>query len=332
MEIWLPYGDTEIVLDIKVENLLDNIKYQSRSIDDDKMLDMIDSIDHNANICLLDNIKLLGDLAIKIRDRLNLKGITTTLHMPDKLKNAYREYNVKSLDTTLYDKTNTILIARASYDPLFGYDGVPAKIVRSNKDIMQDIVKNVKRPSSGKPTDALSIAYKHLEHFESKSIEVIINNNIINMVIDEPIKANQEIIKSLPKVKSNKCKAIVIGSGHTYTLAESLRALWNCIDILKDESNVILLAEGSNGLGSEALDMVVQGKIEGYTYIDLTFLNWAKTRYNISLVTSLPDYYAKMIGFKAFRSINHALKYVIAKNPRQKITIVQDASNMLLLE
>lgn len=329
----MPYGDTEIVLDIKVENLLDNIKYQSKSIDDNKISEVIDSIDSHVNICLLDDNRILGDLAIDIRNRLNLKGITSTLYMPNALKNIYKEYNVKPLDADIYDKKDTVLLARASYDPLFGYDGVPVKIAKNDKEVMGDIIQNAKRPSSGKYTDALSIAYKNVEHFESRSIEVIMDNKIIDMVMDEPIKANQRITNNLPRIKSERCKSMVIGSGYTHTLAESLRALWNCIDILKDESSIILLAEGSNGLGSEVLDMVVQGKIDGYIQgIDLTFINWAKSRYNIALVTSLPDYYTKMIGFKAFRSISHAIKYMISRSPRQKITIVQDASNILLSE
>ena len=331
MEIWLPYGSTEIVLDIKVENLLDNISYQPKRIDDD-LREIIDNIDSHVNICLLDDNKILADLAVKIRNTLSLHGITSALYMPDRLKGIYKEYNIRALDASIFAKNDTVLLARASYDPLFGYDGVPAKIIRRNRELMKDIVKSARRPLPGRDTDALSIAYKHMESFESRSIEVIMDNNIIDMVIDEPIKANHRIRDKLARVKSERCRAIIIGSGYTHTLAESLRALWNCIDVVRDEGNIILLAEGSKGLGSEALDTLVQSKIDGYAdgIEDLAFINWAKARYNIALITSLPDYYIKMIGFKAFRSINHALKYLINKNPRQKITIVQDATNVIL--
>lgn len=334
MEIWLPYGDTEIVLDIKAENLLDNLKYESKKSEEiDIELERIDAINSHSNICLLDNNKILGDLAIRIRDKLNQKGITSTLYVPYKLRSTYKEYNPKILDASIYKKKDTILLSMASYDPVFGYGGVPVKIIRSNKEIMSDIIKDVNRPSSGKPTDALSRAYKYVEHFESRSIEVIIDNSEI--VMDEPIKAHQRIIKTFPRLKSQRCKSIVIGSGNTHTLAESLRALWNCIDVLRDGSKVILLAEGSNGLGSEGLDMLVYYKrrdeyLEGME--DLKFIDWVRARYDVSLVTALPDYYIKMIGFRSFRSINHALKYIIGKNPREKITIVHDASNVLVSE
>ncbi|RMF29347.1 MAG: hypothetical protein D6752_06160, partial [Candidatus Nitrosothermus koennekii] len=159
--------------------------------------------------------------------------------------------------------------------------------------------------------------------------------NITDIVIDEPIKANQESIKLLEqfKIKSEKTRAIVIGSGYVHTLSDSLRALWNCINVLKDDANVILLAEGRDGLGSKVLDMLVQGRLEAYIegMEDLKFLNYAKARYNVSLITSLPDYYLKVIGFRSFRSINHALKYLLSKNPRQKVTVVRDASNIMLV-
>ncbi len=335
MEIWLEYGDTEIALDIKAENLLENLSYKFNDMDEEGLLKAIESIDNKPmNICILEDNKILVDLAIKIS---RLKNLNAKLYAPKKIKSIYREYDINSLDNSIYNKDDTLLLAKASFDPLFGYNGVPARIMRNYPNSMLNIVKNSKEPLAGVSSDALAIAYEHIKSFASRSIEVIMNNNtVIDLIIDEPIRASQRAINRLNtfRIKSERCKAIIIGSGRSFTLSSALNSLWNCINIIKEGSKIVLLAESRDGLGSDALEMFINGNLNKDTYIegmeDIVFLNWAKARYDISLITSLPDYYLKILGLRSFRSISEALKYILESNPKQKVTVVQDASNILL--
>ncbi len=329
MEIWLPYGNTEVVLDIKAENLLEYINYKSPEIWDNDISSILNTAHKDINICILDDNNILLDLACKIRNALSLHGINSTLYMRN--LERYKEYNPKPLDNTIYNKPNTLLISRASFDPIFGYDCTPTKIIRSSYNIMGDIINNIKKPRVG-VNDALSLVYKHLGSLESTSIEVIINDNIItHAVIGDPIKNIERVINILAtyKIKCNRTKAIIIGSGFTSTLRDALRALWNSINIVKDEGIVVLLAEGSQGLGLEPFNIISKKYIPGIE--DMILLDWATTNYNIALVTAIPDYYLKKLRLNSFRSIDQAIKYILNKSSKQKVTVIHDASNIHLI-
>ena len=45
------------------------------------------------------------------------------------------------------------------------------------------------------------------------------------------------------------------------TLSRSLSSIWNCSSAIKEEGLVILLAECKNGLGSEAIQQYVEGRM-----------------------------------------------------------------------
>lgn len=329
MEIWLPYGNTEIVLDIKAENLLEYINYKSSNRWDNDISRILDINHKDINICVLDDDNILIDLALRIRNAQSLQGINSTLYLQNTLR--YKEYNAKSLNNIIYDKPNTILINKVSFDPIFGYGCVPSKIIRSSKDIMNDIISNLNEPRVG-DKDAFSLVYKYLKPLESLSIEVIIHDNIItHAIIGDPIKCAEDAIKILDayKIKCNRTKAIIVGSGFTLTLTDAIKALWNSINVVKKEGTIILLAEGSNGLGLELFNTISNKYTLNKEVMQL--LAWASNNYDIGLVTAIPDYYLNNLHLRPFRSINQALNYILDKNSKQKVTVVHDASNIQLV-
>jgi len=329
LEIWLPYGNTEIVLDIKAENLLEYINYKSSNRWDNDISRILDINHKDINICVLDDDNILIDLALRIRNAQSLQGINSTLYLQNTLR--YKEYNAKSLNNIIYDKPNTILINKASFDPIFGYGCVPSKIIRSSKDIMNDIISNLNEPRVG-DKDAFSLVYKYLKPLESLSIEVIIHDNIItHAIIGDPIKCAEDAIKILDayKIKCNRTKAIIVGSGFTLTLTDAIKALWNSINVVKKEGTIILLAEGSNGLGLELFNTISNKYTLNKEVMQL--LAWASNNYDIGLVTAIPDYYLNNLHLRPFRSINQALNYILDKNSKQKVTVVHDASNIQLV-
>jgi hypothetical protein len=329
LEIWLPYGNTEIVLDIKAENLLEYINYKSSNRWDNDISRILDINHKDINICVLDDDNILIDLALRIRNAQSLQGINSTLYLQNTLR--YKEYNAKSLNNIIYDKPNTILINKVSFDPIFGYGCVPSKIIRSSKDIMNDIISNLNEPRVG-DKDAFSLVYKYLKPLESLSIEVIIHDNIItHAIIGDPIKCAEDAIKILDayKIKCNRTKAIIVGSGFTLTLTDAIKALWNSINVVKKEGTIILLAEGSNGLGLELFNTISNKYTLNKEVMQL--LAWASNNYDIGLVTAIPDYYLNNLHLRPFRSINQALNYILDKNSKQKVTVVHDASNIQLV-
>ena len=337
MELWLRYGDTEVVLDIKAENVMDLIDYNEEGLSYEKIKELLSSINlkDGINICLLASDYKLIDVLSILNDILESKGVKADIYMQEQLIDRYKGYKPKALDANIYDRSNTILISNTRFDPIFGYSGSPVYIARQDKGLMSGIIKSIKEPRSGIYTKELEQAYYIVNHYNSKAIEVITyKDKIIDIIIDNPVDANKKAIRVLDrlKIKHEKAKAIIIGSGASYTLSDALYSLWNCYRVLRDNSNVILLAEGSKGLGARALERFIADRLDDYAegMEDIILLNHAKSRYDISLITSLPEYYAKVLGIKAYRSINLALKHSIARNQKQKFLIVNDASNILL--
>lgn len=316
MEVWFNYGDTEIALDIRSENILENIDLDYKSIDESKLNTILTNF---RNICIVDDDRRLLEVFKKLAlDNVSIIPLS------------------KVLEDNLVNDEHTLLISKTTFDPLFGYSGVPTSMIRREEKIMLELVKKINSPRNGQITKELLEAYERVKKFSCKCLEVIGGDTIVDLVIDEPINANKLAIEKLDKfkIKTKKCKAIVIGSGRSHTLYEALNALWNCINIIKEGSDIILLAECKDGLGAYGLEILVNNRDTFNKYYkgieNIKFLRSVKTIYNVYLVTALPEYHLKILGLKAFRSINDAIRYILNKNSKQKITLVRDASNLLL--
>ena len=126
------------------------------------------------------------------------------------------------------------------------------------------------------------------------------------------------------------------------TLSRSLCSIWNCSSAIKEEGLVILLAECKNGLGSEAIQQYVEGRMSldrlknPSKYVDgmedLLFLTEIRKKFGIGLVSILPYLYTKdkleMIPFSgAKETMDHVLK---TYGDRQKIAIISDGAHTLL--
>jgi hypothetical protein len=94
-------------------------------------------------------------------------------------------------------------------------------------------------------------------------------------------------------------------------------------------------------LGSKALEMFVQGRLsaplpsEGREYIEgqehLIFLQAMREKYNIGVVSTLPQYYLKTkLGLETFDSLKHVLAKLLSKyGKNHKVTLISDARSTL---
>ncbi len=358
-EIWLKYGSTEVVLDIKAENLLDYVTEEIEHLSDEQISSKLDAITakNDTQIIVLDNSQYAAKLASMLVDNLMKKGTSFSMCVPSDAFNAYRNtYQEKGIrinelpDDPSKLSSNPVFVSQTSFDPLFGYSGSPTRLLRHfGKEEMFEAYKarNGDVPSPGKADGALSIADKFVERFDGTSIEAIIGTHgFADIVIDKPAKAHQTAIaklESFGRVEVDKTKASLISSGNgRSTLSNALNSLWNCVDAVKEDGSITLLAECSDGFGSTALERLVEGKIEVEDahnlaeYIDglenLLYLDGVGEKYELALISTLPDYYAKnRLGFKTFRRIKDALHHVLnVHGQRQKVLVVSDASKVLL--
>jgi nickel-dependent lactate racemase len=125
------------------------------------------------------------------------------------------------------------------------------------------------------------------------------------------------------------------------TLSKSLASLWNCNAAIKDNGLAVLLAECKNGIGSEAIQQFMEGRMsldrlnKPAKYVDgmedLLFLTEIQKRFQIGLVSILPEFYTKKLGITSFAGIKRAMDYILkTQSVKQKVAVVSDGARILL--
>jgi hypothetical protein len=358
-EIWLKYGSTEVVLDIKAENLLDYVTEEVEQVGEGQINAMLDAVtvNNDAQITVLDASTHIAKLATMLVDSLMKRGISVNINVPPDALNTYRSIfqdkavrigNLPNDVSKLSD--GMIYLSQASFDPIFGYSGVPTQLLRHfGGEEMLDAYKarNGDLPKPGMANNATSIAHRFADGFDGTSIEAVVGTRgFAGVFVDKPTKAHQAAIAKLEslgtlEVEKNKASIVSPGNGRS-TLSNALNCLWNCVDAIKEDGSITLLAECKDGFGSSALERLIEGKIEMEDahdladYIDglenLLYLDGMSEKYELMLISTLPDYYAKnRLGFKTFRRIKDALHHMLnVQGPRQKVLVVSDASRVIL--
>ncbi len=362
-ELWLRYGGTEVVLDIKAENLLDYVTWETENLGEEQVraaLEKVTATEGSAQVVVLTASRMLVQICAMLADGLRGRGTTIgSVYVPGSMlsacRSALQEKGIQSVNRIPSDPSTlqpgTIFLSQTTFDPLFGYSGAPTHLLRYfGGGEMLDAYKarSGDAPGPGASNNALSMAHKFAEGFDGPSVEVIPGSRgVADIVVDKPAKAHREAIakiESLAGVEVERSKAAIISPGGDgpSNLSSTLNSLWNCIGVVRDEGSATLLAECRDGFGSAALERLVEGKIEfrdahnPREYVDgledLLYLEEANKTHELLLISTLPDYYVKKIlGFKTFRKIKDALHHILnTYGQRQKVLVVSDGSRMLL--
>lgn len=358
-EIWLKYGSTEVVLDIKAENLLDYVVEAEQRLSEEEINAKLDSIPINgaAHIAVLENSLHTAKLSMLLVDSIRRRGTEiVSLDVSTNVLNMYRSIfqdknvEVGKLPNDLSSLNNAILLSKTAFDPLFGYSGAPTHLLRyfGNGEMLGAYKsRDGDMPKPGAANNALSMAYKFAENMDAVLVESVLGSHgFADIIIGKPVDAHKGAIAKLEshgKLEVEKSKASIVSAGDGYSvLSYALNTIWNCLDVIRENGNITLLAECRDGFGSEALQMLVDGKLkmdDAYDpaeYVDgienLLYLNEVSKKYNLSLVSGLPDYYTKtMLGFKTFRRTKDVMHNILnVHGPKQKVLVVSDASKVLL--
>jgi nickel-dependent lactate racemase len=125
------------------------------------------------------------------------------------------------------------------------------------------------------------------------------------------------------------------------TLGRSLTTLWNCNKAIKDNGLGILLAECTNGIGSEAIQQYLEGRMslerlkKPAKYVngmeDLLFLTEIQKRFQVGMVSILPEFYLKKLNIISFAGIKRAMDHILKiQGINQKVAVVSDGARILL--
>jgi hypothetical protein len=357
-ELWLNYGSTDIIVDLKVENLslIENSRFDIRNTETlDQEIESIPITD-TTTLVPLDASNSTVQLASRLIALAETRGFKISIESVPKtrrqLSSIIQNQNIGLLEKNsdhfykLINEKSTIFISKTNIDPLFGYCGTPTTLLREFEhekmnEAFQSRIDNFPHPAVIGPP--LEIANKICEGMNAMSIEIISNNSgINNFFYGEIPQSFSSAIKKLDSLvieNEQELKSLIVGTNidtnSSLTLSSSLDLLWNSVNVLRRNAIVVIISENNKGFGIKAVEKLAYGeiKLEDYKnckYLEglehIIFLNELKEKYNIAILSALPKYYLKEIfGLEVFSNIQEAADKILEMNGKShRISIIQD--------
>jgi hypothetical protein len=366
-EIWLKYGSTDIVLDIKFENLLKHVSSDYPLLTDDELKSALKDviIGDNTLIIALSGSRSVAKIITILSQMVQSKGYEklTVDVLPDiaealkiyvtDTKISLRRIDYLSLQERLLRFQNTIFISHLAYDPLFGFSGTPTLVLRNfMKDKMSEAFNSRQNdlPSIGNKGTPLQIAFSYCENIPALSIEVVANyHGIAGIYYGNILQSFDDAVDKLTAIstiKTEPTKSAIISMSCEIpphlTLTNSLNALWNSVHVVKEGGAVVLIAENKQGIGGGALQMFIEGKLNmeearrSTSYIDglehLFFIEALKQKYELGILSTIPQYYLRtLLGFTTYNGTKDILQDLLTKyGKNNKVLAVSDGDLILL--
>lgn len=359
-EIWLSYGHTDVVLDIRAENLDKKIEPRGTNLPNTEILTKLEQLDLTkpAEFVILNYSKAVEKVISLLIERCDKQSVPKPRLLVDKymlnvIKKVFSnsELAISEFDETQLTNSDLVFVGEVEFDGLFGYDTISTKLVRRfGKDHMLTAYekRNGDLPSPGEDLANIAVAQKFTDAFEISAIEIVANSSgIIDLSTGHPSSTSSisKSLLSIAKTEEEKHRSMIISTGKESsgrTLGKSLTSLWNCAESVKEKGLAILLAECGGGIGSEAIQQYIEGRMSldrlkgPAKYVDgmedLLFLTEIAKKFRIGIISILPELYTKdKLGMLPFNGIKEALDHILkVQGARQKIAVIPDGSHILL--
>jgi len=337
-EIWLNYGKTDIVLDIRAENLDQQVESQGKVVSDSEFAEKLDTLDITKpmELVVLNNSKSVQKTILSLFEKCEQKSAPKPQILADKtIMNFVKSYlpegsSISEFGNDELSKSSLVFVGEMEFDGLFGFETIATRLIKKfgNEEMLNAYTQRKgDLPAPGETLDNIQIAKKFSDSFEIKAIEIASNQKgPVDISVGHP-SSTMSISKTFSESVSKeveKHRTMMISTGKDASndnLSKSLASLWNCNAAIKDNGLAILLAECKNGIGSEAIDGME----------DLLFLTEIQKRFQISLVSILPEFYTKKLNITSFAGIKRAMDYILkTQGVRQKVAVVSDGARILL--
>jgi hypothetical protein len=359
-EIWLNYGQNEVVLDIQAENLDERIEFEKTTIDDSTINENLEELDLSkpTEIVIQNYTASVQKILGKLYERCDIKSFSKPKLLVDKrnlpqIKSnnpdtvAINEFEEKELSNS-----NLVFLGEIQFDGLFGYETVATRLLRkfgSEKMLDAFFHRSNDLPNPGKDSVCINDAKKFTDGFEVSCIEITANRKgISGLQVGHPNKTSSissSLVKSTPTFEE-KFRTMIISTGKdasNQTLSSSLNSIWNFYTSIKNQGLVILVAECMGGLGSETFQKLIDGRItaEKIKHVskyedgmeNLLYLSEIQKIFQIGITSVLPELYIKKLGLIHLDGIKKTMDYILKnQGPRQKIQVIEDGARTLLRE
>lgn len=358
-EIWLNYGISDVVLDIRAENLEQNIDSAGSNLEDaglsEKMLAGLD-LSVPMELVVLHNSKNTQKIISTLYTLCEQKSLPFPKILADKkilgrVKSGLPEGSmISEFGDANLSNSRLVFVAEIELDGLFGFETISTRLLRQfgQENMLAAYAKrNGNLPAPGHPSKSIGEAKTFVDNFEITGIEITANSKgIVDVSIGHPAQtmAAAKSLESVAIRDIERQRAVIISTGKDAsndTLGRSLSSLWNCHGGIKAGGLAVLLAECGGGLGSDAIRAFIEGRpgvdklINPVRYVDgmenLLYLAEIQKTFQIGLVSVLPDLYVKKLNMVPLNGAKHALDHIFkVHGPRQKVSIVSDGSRTLL--
>jgi len=357
-EIWLNYGKTDIVLDIKAENLDQQLDSQGKELNDFELGKKLETIDITKpmELVILNSSKSIQKTILALFEKCEQKSAPIPRILADSsILNYVKSYlpegsSISEFGDDELQNSNLFFVGEMEFDGLFGFETISTRLIKKfGNEQMLSAYEQRKGdlPAPGEVIDNIQNAKKFTDSFEIKAIEIIANQNgVVDLSIGHPsstMSLSKSFVESATK-QVEKHRTMMISTGKDASndnFSKSLTSLWNCHTAIKDNGLAILLAECKNGIGSEAIQHFIEGRLsidklkKPSKYVngmeDLLFLTEIQKRFQVGLVSVLPEYYTKKLNIISFGGIKRAMDHILkVQGIKQKVAVVSDAARILL--
>jgi len=357
-EIWLDYGVTNVVLDIKAENLEQNIDSDGKMLEDGAIQEKLAALDLSkpSEIVVLHDSKAVQKVLSTLYMICEQKSkpfpqIFAEKRVLNQIKHKLPEGStISEFEDSEISNANLVFLGEMEFDGLFGFETIATRLIKKfGKDNMLSAYAKRKDnlPSPGHTGESMEEAKKFVNNFEIQGIEIVASSKgIVDLTIGHP-SSTVSLSKTLEDFGTKDVgehKTMVISTGKDSsndTLARSLSSLWNCSGSIKKDGLAVLLAECKNGIGSKAIEQFIEGRLSvgrlqnPTKYIDgmedLLFLTEIQKKFQIALVSILPELYAKRLNMISLSSTKRAMDYILkTQGIRQKVEVISDGARLLL--
>lgn len=356
-EIWLNYGITDVVLDIRAENLEKKIDSEGTILEDSAINEKLGSLNLSKpmDLVVLHNSKSIQKIINSLfticeQKSLPFPNVLAEKKIMHQVKAGMPEgSSINEFDTGELTNSNLFFIAEMEFDGLFGYESIATRLIRKfgQEQMLSAYAKRKGNlPTPGQPTESLEEAKKFANNFEIKGIEVVANSKgIVDFSIGHPSETISltKTMESFAIQDIGKQKSMIISTGKDSsndTLSKSLSSLWNCSNAIQNGGLAVLVAECKAGLGSDALQQYIEERLtieklrNPTRYIsgmeDLLFLTEVQKNFQIGLVSILPEFYSKKLNMISISGIKEAMEYILkTQGARQKVAVVSDGARIL---
>jgi len=277
-EIWLNYGMTDVVLDIKAENLEQKIDTPGKTLSDSEIESKLESLDLSKPMELVvlntsESVKkTLGVLFAKCEEKsIRRPSILADRKIINIVKNYFPEQNnISEFDTIENPNSNLVFVGEMEFDGMFGYETISTRLLKKfGTELMLSAYEKRKGdlPSPGQDVESFQIAKKFSKKFEILGIEIIANSNgIYDLSVGHP-SSTSSLSKAFGTYATKdigRHRTIITSTGKgssNFTLGKSLATIWNCSEAIKNDGIALLIAECKHGIGSDAIQQFIDGRL-----------------------------------------------------------------------